>query len=635
MKKSIKYLSAGLLLFSCLSYGQKLKKADKRYESYAFKSAIETYKSLHKRGLSNSEIYQNLGDANYFNANYKEAAKWYLELIENTDANFSPEYIYKYAQSIKSTGDYEKSAIWMAKYVAKATSEDVRAVKIKNQKDYLEEIESNSGRYKIENMNGVNSAGSDFAPSITKDGFYFASARDTGLIRKRVHDWNDKGFLDIYSSDNGDVSKLSKVVNSKYHESTSVVTKDGKTMYFTRNNFVNGKVKRDGKDIMRLKIYKAKLVKGDWKEVKEVSFSSDLYSVAHPALSPDEKQLFFVSDMPNSVGASDIYYVSIKENDSYGKPINAGKNINTEGRESFPFISKNGTLFFSSDGHPGLGGLDVFAIETKDLAEGKILNLGKPVNSVQDDFTYVIDSEINEGYFASNRKGGKGDDDIYFFVENEPIPFNCTGQISGVAKDKGTQEILANVSVGLTNSKTGEVIRVQTDAFGAYSFDIDCNELKYDLIAMKEYYDTDKKMVSLTRKEAKSFKQDLLLDKQDLVELLQMNPIYFDYDKSNIRKDAALELQKVVAYLNKYPNISVEVRSHTDSRGKARYNLRLSDRRAKSTAAYIIAQGIDSSRISGNGYGEKEIENGCTNGVKCSDNKHEQNRRSEFIINAK
>ncbi|MEE9362274.1 MAG: OmpA family protein [Cellulophaga sp.] len=629
MKENCKYLVVIITLISFLSYGQKSKKADKNYESYAFMAAIENYKSLDEKGFSNFEIYQKLGDANYINANYIEASKWYLKLLELQERSMLPAYIYRYSQCLKSMGNYEESKVWMEEYITKVTPDNSRANKYRNQKNYLEGIEKNSGRYTIENRK-ENSSGSDFGPSITKEGFYFASARDTGFIRKRIHDWNNGGFLDIYSSENGKATKLSKAVNTKYHESTSIISKDGKSLYFTRNNFVNGKVKRDGKDIMRLKIYKASWVKGTWREVRELPFSSDLYSVAHPALSADEKKLYFVSDMPSSIGASDIYYVAINENGSFGEPVNLGVNVNTEGKESFPFISKDGILFFASDGHQGLGGLDVYAVEEKDIFSGKVLNLGKPVNGPQDDFSYVVDSEINEGYFASNRKGGKGSDDIYSFVEVKPLLFKCVNTISGVARDVETFEVLANVAITLSSTVSNEIKFTQTDDFGRYTFNLDCSEGSYQITASKELFNA--LVEDLEFDKSKSVQQALLLEKQDLTEVLGLNPIYFDYNKSSIRKDAALELQKIITYMQSKPNVKVEVRSHTDSRGKDAYNLKLSDKRAKATAAYIISKGIDYSRIKGVGYGETEITNGCINGVDCSGGEHQSNRKSEFIV---
>ncbi len=633
MKKTITYIAAGLLFFTSISYGQKEKKAAKAYDDYAYMSAIATYKSLNEKGLSNSEIYERLGDANYFNANYQEASKWYLKLLELKDDNLDKSYIYKCAQSLKSSGDYTQSDALMERYLTAVEPANVRASKYKEQKDYIAIIKNNSGRYTIENMN-VNSNGSDFAPSFYKKSLYFASARDTGIAAKRTHEWNNKGLLDIYGNIDGSIEKLSKEINTKFHESTSVFTKDGNTMYFTRNNFVDGIEGKDTKDVMRLKIYKASMVDGKWSNIEELPFNSDLYSVAHPALSIDEKQLYFVSDMPDSVGESDLYSVAITEN-AYGTPKNLGKNINTEGRESFPSVSKEGVLYFSSDGHPGLGGLDVFAVRLDELSDGKVLNVGAPVNGTQDDFTYIIDDMTNTGYFASNRAGGKGGDDIYSFTENSPLAFDCDGTISGIAKDKETNEILANVTVILTSSETGKLVETVTDASGNYSFAIDCNDLNYVLSGAKELYEGETHQLKLTRKEAKLYKQELLLAKQDLAEVLNLKPIYFNFDKSDIREDAALELDKVVAYLKKYTTLNVEVRSHTDSRGKDSYNLKLSDERAKATAAYLVAQGILEIRISGNGYGESEIENGCTNGVRCSKKKHELNRRSEFIVSIK
>jgi outer membrane protein OmpA-like peptidoglycan-associated protein len=406
-------------------------------------------------------------------------------------------------------------------------------------------------------------------------------------------------------------------------------------MYFTRNNFVKGSFKKDQKGVIRLKIYKATLKDGKWKDVVELPFNSSDYSVAHPALSPDEQTLYFASDMDGSYGKSDLFSVQIHEDGTYGKPQNLGSNINTEGTESFPFVSTKGHLYFTSNGHPGLGGYDIFVVELNDKDFGAVKNVGTPINGTQDDFTFVIDEGAQKGYFASNRKGGKGDDDIYAFQETQPLSFDCTGSISGIVMDSETQKVLSNTKVYITNTTTGEIKEVVSDNQGAYAFEVNCKELDYRLMANKSFYDGYKESLQLTRNEIKDYHKDIALQKQDLTKVLNLKPIYFDFDKATILVQSEKELQKVIDYMNQFPEINVDIRSHTDSRGTARYNLKLSGERAEATMAYLVAKGIAKDRLTAKGYGETELLNNCKDHHKCTEEAHQINRRSEFIVTEK
>jgi len=328
----------------------------------------------------------------------------------------------------------------MSKFSEKISA-DRRASVYKNEKDYLEKIAKKPGRYKLRAFN-YNSKYSDFAPSYYKEGLLFSSDRDTGNLARYRHTWNSKDFLDLYKvnvdsvSENKVVKYGEKTINTRLHESTSVSTKDGKTIYFTRNNIVEGKYVKDNKGVIRLKIFRAIIENNEVVSIEDLPFNSNEYSVANPALSPDEKTLYFASDMPGTLGESDIFKIAINNDDTFGTPENLGNNINTEARETFPFVASNEVLYFSSDGHVGLGGLDIFAtkIAYNDYT-GIVVNVGKPINSKMDDFTFIFNEKEKTGYFASNRKGGIGNDDIYGFREVEPIALECKQYVTGLVRD--------------------------------------------------------------------------------------------------------------------------------------------------------------------------------------------------------
>ncbi|MEL6974284.1 MAG: tetratricopeptide repeat protein, partial [Bacteroidota bacterium] len=405
-------------------------RADEQYDQYSFSPAIDIYKKVLDKGYVSSDLLKRLGNSYYFNAKYKEAADIYEKLVQEYPEEVEPDYLFRYSQSLKTLGDYERSKSVFDDFKSMAASLE----SLVYDEDYLEKIKANSGRYEVKPF-PYNSKYTDFAASFYEKGLIFSSDRDTGSFARYRHTWNSKDFLDLYkvdadSSSMAKVTKLPGEVNTRLHESTSVVSKDGQTMYFTRNNFLDGKKYRDTKGVIRLKIYSAELVNGEWTNIIELPFNDDSYSVAHPVLSPDGKRLYFVSDMPGSLGESDIFMTQIIGDGTYGPIVNLGKTINTRARETFPYITQDGVLYFSSDGHPGLGGLDVFATKIAfDEYDQPIVNVGEPVNSPFDDFAFIWNE--SEGYFSSNREGGMGEDDIYAFNEKEPLVLDCLQEVTG------------------------------------------------------------------------------------------------------------------------------------------------------------------------------------------------------------
>ncbi|MEC3966019.1 OmpA family protein [Flagellimonas halotolerans] len=613
-----------------------MEKADERYRQYSFSPAIDIYKKVLDKGYSSPDLLKRLGNAYYFNAKYNEAADTYKKLEETYPDEMSVEDVFRYAQSLKSVGNYDKAAQIMQNF------KEMTSSMVDFDEDYMAKIEENSGRYTIKPF-PYNSKYSDFAAVYYEKGLIFASDRDTGNFARYRHTWNARDFLDLYKVNADSVSKDKAVklegdINTRLHESTSVVTKDGTTMYFTRNNFFDGRKKKDEEGIIRLKIFSAEYIDGKWTNIVELPFNSDSYSVAHPMLSPDGKKLYFVSDMPGSLGESDIFVTEIIGDGTYGPIQNLGDNINTMARETFPYITQEGVLYFSSDGHQGLGGLDIFAtkITYNDYSQ-PVVNVGKPINTPKDDFSFIYNTEDKTGYFASNRDGGMGDDDIYEFVENEPLTLDCIQEVTGTVRDRISNEVLAGATVKIIDEENNEISSTITDSDGNYILQLDCSKGNFVRASRDGYVPAEE---YLPISDGKPRIVDFYLERDlvtggfgdDLAKLLQLSTIYFDLNKYNIRPDAEIEIQKVIVAMEKYPSLKIKVNSHTDSRGIDAYNLWLSQKRAESTVDYMISKGISPSRLEGEGFGETRLVNDCVNGSKCSEEEHQLNRRSEFII---
>lgn len=617
---------------------RKLDKANDSYQDYGYINAREIYKEVAEKGFESEELYQKIADSYYFNAEYKNALKWYEKLFE-INKESEPKYVLRYAQSLKANGDDRKANKYYNLFTKKSGDE----LKDRNlsAKEYLELIAANSNRYKISALREVNTEGIDYGAAQIGQKLVYASTKDEGIFMKRKSGWDGLNFLDLYEvtiendSVVGQPQELPGDVNTKFHESSPVFTADGKTMYFTRNNSTPKIKKKDQK----LKIYRAHLVRGKWTNIEELNINSDLYSTAHPALNADESRLYFASDRPGGFGESDLYMISIGEKGKLGKAENLGATINTSGKETFPFISDHNELYFSSDGHFGLGGLDIFYIQIKPFGYGNLLNIGKPINSYADDFAFGIDFETKKGFFSSNR----GDslysfiyDDIYVLIEETPIVDLYQAKISGVVTDLDTGEPLANATISLFLEDGSLYATITTDENGYYEIETNYFD-SYRIRAEKEKYDSDEKVSKSERVEQEinfQLKRNQLeiIPGMNLATVLNIKNILFDFDKSNIRADARVEMEKLLVVLHKYPKLRIAIGSHTDSRGSDTYNWALSDRRAKSTLDYLVDHGIDPNRLSAKGYGETQLLNNCSNGVPCTSAQHQRNRRSEFIV---
>ncbi len=644
MKNIISLFITILSFFSYSSYAQqaKLEKAENKYEKYAYIDAIKTYERVVSKGYESATIFENLGNAYYFNAQYDQAAKWYGKLFSVT-TDIIPEYYYRFAHCLRSVGENDKANEMLKVYNKKSTN--TKGELYLKEVNYLEQIDANSGRYTIEDA-GINSKYSDYGSSFYNNKLVFTSARDTGSLGQRKHTWTNQYFTNLYFTDltgdsltTGIVNKFSKSVKSKFNESSAIFTKDGSVMYFTRNNYLDGKRGKDADRVTLIKIYKATFVNNHWTIIVELPFNSDNYSTAHPALSPDEKTLYFVSDMPGKVGQSDIFKVSINTDGSYGTPENLGKTINTGGKETFPFVTDENEIYFASDGHSGIGGLDIFVSKINpDGTYDEVQNVGRDVNSQQDDFAYLIDTKTRIGFFSSNREGGKGYDDIYKFREIKRL--KCTQSLNGIISDLKTNEVLPNATVTLYDDQHVLLQSVNSDSKGSYSFDVECKKT-YSVRAEKEEYSTNEKSITIAGTTGKT-ELNLALEKalckvavgDDLGKCFDIKWIYFDLNKSTITPKAAIDLAKILDVMREYPEMKIDIRSHADSRASFKYNEILSTKRAQSTRNWLIENGISADRLTSKGYGETQLLNRCSDGVICTEEEHQQNRRSEFIISA-
>ncbi|MBU2937911.1 OmpA family protein, partial [Lacinutrix sp. C3R15] len=543
----------------------------------------------------------------------------------------NPETIINYVQMLKANGKYDKSNEWMSKFAAMRPA-DVRSITFNENPDYLPKILDKGKKFNVQNLE-INSQVSDFGGTINNGKLYITSARNKA---RREYGWNEQPFLDLYEftiEEDGtyqNESLLGNDINTKYHEGVVAFSPDGNTMYFSRESFYQKEYQSDSLSNTRfsvLNLFKATKTGDSWSNVEALPFNSNNYNTDHPSVSADGKTLYFTSDMPGGFGQGDIYKTTINSDGSFGEAVNLGAKVNTEGREMFPFISDNGTLYLSSDGHLGLGGLDVFYTKEIDGKMSRIRNVGIPVNSNADDFAFAIDEESGEGFVSSNREGGKGSDDIYAIKKLQPL---CDVEITSTVTDKVTGEILAGATATLYDDKGNKLSSKLTDAEGIATFIIEC-DTDTELEVTMDGYESNKLAIEGTDEEELSVA--IALDPiEEIVKAdhVALNPIYFDFDKSNITAKGAFELDKLVQVMNKYPEMVINAKSHTDSRGSSAYNEKLSDRRAKTTVQYVISKGIDAARITGIGKGESEPTVNC--GSKCTEEEHQLNRRSEFII---
>lgn len=646
MKKAYKILLVlvvALVGLSATGQSGLRKDADELFYKFAYAKAIPEYEKLALKENHSKHAFKRLAECYLMLRDFEKALPYFDRFID--DDGIEPNYYFKYGMALKSAGKEKEAMKWFKRY-KKLAKNDPRIKKYLKEGNYASVLFNSRDSYKLEPVE-FNTQFNEFGAFFHDGMLYFSSSR-IDEKSDEIYDWNNEAWLDIYFVEEGNKDakpqKLSGEVNSKYHESSLVFStnhKNDTVIYFTRNNYFENKEgfhtkKEDLKieSLNNLKIYRAEKIDGEWKTTRNLKMNADHYSSGHPSVNSERTYLFFASDKPGGYGGTDIYYAKIHERGGIGQVINAGPVVNTAGNEMFPFINNEGQLFFSSDGHPGFGQLDVFATVLDSVGTYQfkdVINLGKPINSEKDDFGYFAHENGIDGYISSNRDGGSGGDDIYRFK------FYPSLHVEGIVTDAINLKPLDSVKISLFDQKTKELVaETYTDASGKYEVFID---RKRNFMIEAARITHPKKNIFFntfkTPRAERVVNQNISLDPVlDVKVLAGLNKIYFDFNKYNIRPDAAEELDKVVKLMTEtYPDMIIKLESHTDPVGSHTYNDRLSENRAKSTYEYLIANGVPRHHIiSYKGFGKRKLFNNCTGKQDCTPEELELNRRTEFPI---
>jgi outer membrane protein OmpA-like peptidoglycan-associated protein/tetratricopeptide (TPR) repeat protein len=627
--------------------------AEEMMQKYEYSEAIETYQEYFKAHAATPKEIRNITYCYMQINDAKSAVSWLEKLINTNDV--TTEDVMIYADLLKSEGKYSEAIVQYEKYKTLVPyGSEIADEKIQSTTDAISWTDE-PDFFVIKNEGKFNSDKSDFGLIAFGDNFYITSDRipkNKSSVKNNVYGWTGNPYLKLYEvkMDKTDVKEIDfiKDLNDQFHNGPSVFADNNSKIYFTRTKTVKKKQKTTNPDptswfkeneadiyTNRLEIYSAKFINGKWDEITPFeNNNAAIYSTGHPALSPDENILYFVSDMPDGFGETDIYYCEKNSDGSWGTPQNAGDKINTPGKEVFPFVDKNGVLYFSSDGLPGMGGLDLFKSNGSKNSWLEPENLKYPLNSSKDDFSIFVVESDSIGYFSSNRYGGLGSDDIYSFVYSlPPVPTELILVVNTYERmEDGTIVDLEGVDVHYHINGENNLISAEKLSPARYMTTLDC-DAKYVVNGTKEGYFThsyDFETVCETMHD--TVYAQLISEKIVVNKAIVISNIYYDYDKWNIRPDAASELDKIVNLLVENPSITIELGSHTDSRGSDEYNHNLSQRRAESAVQYIIGNNVDKNRVTAKVYGESVLVNKCSNGVQCSEADHQMNRRTEFKV---
>ena len=617
MKNLYIVLSFFAISSSIIAQNQDTKVADKLFSRYEYISAVKEYQKLVDSGKADGYVFKQMADAYYNMFNTAEAIKWYSKA---TASKQDAETYYRYAQMLKSNGKYEESNKQMSKFAALSPN-DLRAKSFNENPNYVPKLVQGV-TYSVTPVK-ISSDKSDFGAVLYDKTLYFTSARSGS---KKTYGWTGEPFLDVYTSIMADSGNFSEPVplesiNHKRHDGPVTISADGNTMYFSSDSFRDGLYEKDKQNHLKLgrnNLYVATKSGETWSNIKPLPFNSKDFSLSNPSLSRDGKTLYFSSNMPGSIGGVDIWKVSVNGG-NFGKPENLGPKVNTEGNESFPFIADdNVTLYFASTGKPGLGGLDIFQIN---LVKGtEAVNMEKPINTEKDDFDFTFNKAKNIGFLSSNRNGN---DDLFLAT---PL---CAVDLLVVVTNAKTGVVLDNAKVAILDAKNNVIATQYSNNNGEVNFKIEC-DTPYSIQASKDGFEGN--VFSVEKSKGPTAKLPAPLQPIDVIITpteIVLQPIYFEFDKSNITQQGAFELDKLVQVMKNNDSLVIFAKSHTDSRGSDTYNLSLSDRRAQATVQYIISKGIPAERISGKGFGESEPKVQCD---PCTEEQYAQNRRSEFLI---
>lgn len=736
--KNIILLCCVALAINGHSQNLKQRTADQYYSKLAYEKAAPIYAELAKKKNASEEVIRRAADS-YRQLNApREAEKWYEKLSTKPGASANDRY--NYAQILLRNKKYEAAGLQMKRFYEEVSTNSVGRRYVNAGKGYEERFKADSSAFVIKNAASLNSPESEFAPSyLSKTALVYTSNKENHGANNKDFAWDNTSFLKLYeasidtqSQAPGKAERYAKKLEISYHNGPACFSPDGKLMLLTRSSYDGNKLQKSGSDIVNLQLYYSEKKEDEWGDLKPFPYNNKDYSFGQACFAPDGKTIYFVSDMPGSYGSTDIWKTRYAGG-TFEQPLNAGQEINTEGREMFPFADDDNLLFFASDGHLGLGGLDIH-VASLGGNTSYVGNIGYPLNTNADDFGFIYNTKTLKGYFTSNRPEGKGKDDIYMVELKHAIL--SQKRIRGHVYDLNTGRPVANSAVYLYNTAQALIDSARADEQGWYSFSLKPEAKPGKVRAHKDTYysgeaayredpaDRDSVAIFLAPKysfvctvrngathelmdgvkieidyaAAGSSRDTLYYTGQDgtiagqlagkkigdkleavirfskpgyltmtrdlnltldtvtlivlndvldaqmhkpeknggLDKALQINPIYFDLAKWDIRPDAAIELDKLVKVMKENPSMVIELGSHTDCRASRAYNRVLSDKRARSSAAYIISRGIDQKRIYSKGYGESKLVNACEcegeNISPCTEEEHQANRRTEFVI---
>ncbi|WP_316803144.1 OmpA family protein [Pedobacter nototheniae] len=622
-----------------------IKDADKQYTLYNYSKAIDLYEQAYEKKES-LHAAERLANAYSFVNNYVQAESWYAIASKMPDSK--ADNVLGYAKALQNNSKYTEAKVQYLNYADrnKEVSQKQLAIWVASCDSAIKWMKTPK-QVELVNQKILNSAQSDWGAVSYQGAIVFTSDRNnSGLTSKestpflkfdgakepdkKTYGWTGNGYLKLYIKSQTDSLQLFPIkTGTNYHVGAASFTADGKTMYFTMTKIPGDLEKVKNKpSTVNVEIYSStKETNGSWSEPVSFKYNNvNSYSVGDPFISTDGQSLYFASNMPGGKGGTDIYVCLKTDAGDWGKPVNL-EEINTEGNERSPAFDAKNNLFFASDGRVGMGGLDIFRALRNGSGIGQIENLGYPFNSPHDDFGFSLNEIDGIAYLSSNRNGGVGSDDIYAIDRNMILAFKLEGRVY----DKKTNQPINGAIVTLAKVNGGE-LKVETDENGAYQFNL-AKDAEYNVSAEKTAYRSDiENLATIGLTSSQILQQNLYLEAIELNKGIRLENIYYDFDKWNIREDAAVELDKLVKIMKDNPTIWIELGSHTDSRGKDSYNLTLSQKRAESAVNYIISKGIDKNRITAKGYGETQLLNRCSNGVECTESEHQLNRRTEFKI---
>lgn len=601
---------------------QHLTKGDRAYERMAYAAAACHYEKA-LRSTDDRSVALRAADAYSKQNNMAKAADWYayadrMAPLTNTDAM-------NHGRALQSLGRIGEAAKFFERVMAEKPEDAVvreLGLAIADHEAFFED----TTLFTVDPL-PLTGLVSCFSAIPHGNGILFAAERQAD--GKNTNPWNGASYLDLYTSSptvSGTWSApvpLQGEVNGRFHEGPAVISADGNTMYFTRSDYYKFRLNKDDNATSHLMLYRAeKQADGSWGKNHSFAYNGIDFSAGHAALSKDGNTLYYVSDMPGGFGGTDIYACQ-RTPEGWGYPKNLGATVNTSANEMFPTISGD-TLYFSSNGHRTLGGLDIFMCTPEDAGWSIPVNMNYPINSTFDDFAFVLLPGGKSGYLSSNRNGA---DRIYNFGANDP-----TLVLKGIFEEEADGSPMAGVEVKLLDLTRGDTLVLFTDADGAYSFPLQQGS-KYKVLGGKDGMFTESRNLSTEQQRtSRTYTEDFKLKRVVVDKPIIVENIYYDYDKWDIRPDAAIELDKLVRLFNDNPELGFELGSHTDSRATDVYNLVLSEARANSAVDYLIRNGVDPNRISAKGYGEKKPVNRCVNDVPCSEEEHQANRRTEFKV---